>query len=131
MHARDPVSLIPRIPTRAQVHRRPVHRAHARHGVQHQPLPPQRPLQGAGAVWNIEGVRDVRAREAGEDCAIPAQFPRNSARNSRTAPRLLPLRLQAKTLNANKLARFALEKLAQYKVPVAWQEQVDAGRVSD
>ena len=38
---------------------------------------------------------------------------------------MFALAKQAKTLNANKLARFALEKLAQYKVPVAWQEQVD------
>ena len=67
-----------------------------------------------------------RSRRRLRDCrAIPAQFSAQFLpRNSRTAPRL-PLRLQAKTLNANKLARFALEKLAQYKVPVAWQEQVD------
>lgn len=32
---------------------------------------------------------------------------------------------QAKTLGANKLARFALEKLSLYKVPLSWQEQVD------
>ena len=32
---------------------------------------------------------------------------------------------QSKALGANKLARFALEKLAQYRVPVPWQDQVD------
>jgi len=37
---------------------------------------------------------------------------------------------QAKTLGANKLARFALEKLTQYKVPLAWQEQVDVFALS-
>ena len=67
-----------------------------------------------------------RSRRRLCDCrAIPAQFGAQFLpRKSLTGPPL-PLRLQAKTLNANKLARFALEKLAQYKVPVAWQEQVD------
>jgi len=37
---------------------------------------------------------------------------------------------QAKTLGANKLARFALEKLSLYKVPLAWQEQVDVFALS-
>jgi len=38
---------------------------------------------------------------------------------------IFALAKQAKTLGANKLARFALEKLNAYKVPQAWQDQVD------
>ena len=38
---------------------------------------------------------------------------------------LFALAKQSKALGANKLARFALEKLAQYRVPVPWQDQVD------
>jgi len=38
---------------------------------------------------------------------------------------LFALAKQAKALGANKLARFALERLATFKVPAAWQEQVD------
>ena len=38
---------------------------------------------------------------------------------------IFALAKQAKALQANKLARFALEKLTQYKVPSSWQEQVD------
>ena len=38
---------------------------------------------------------------------------------------LFALAKQSKSLRANKLARFALEKLAQYRVPVTWQDQVD------
>ena len=37
---------------------------------------------------------------------------------------------QAKALQANKLARFALEKLTQFKVPSSWQEQVDVFSLS-
>jgi hypothetical protein len=37
---------------------------------------------------------------------------------------LFALAKQSKTLRANKLARFALEKLTQFKVPSGWQEQV-------
>ena len=37
---------------------------------------------------------------------------------------LFALAKQAKSLRANKLARFALEKLTQFKVPNGWQEQV-------
>lgn len=38
---------------------------------------------------------------------------------------------QAKTLGAHKLARFALEKLSQYKVPLSWQEQVRDEEMND
>jgi intraflagellar transport protein 122 len=38
---------------------------------------------------------------------------------------LFALAKQAKALGANKLARFALERLQTFKVPIAWQEQVD------
>ena len=38
---------------------------------------------------------------------------------------IFALAKQSKALGANKLARFALEKLSQYRVPAAWQEQVD------
>ena len=37
---------------------------------------------------------------------------------------LFALAKQSKSLRANKLARFALEKLTQFKVPNGWQEQV-------
>ena len=43
---------------------------------------------------------------------------------------LFALAKQAKTLRANKLARFALEKLSQCKVPTSWQEQVDVFALS-
>ena len=38
---------------------------------------------------------------------------------------LFALAKQSKALGANKLARFALEKLGSFKVPSSWQEQVD------
>ena len=38
---------------------------------------------------------------------------------------LFALAKQSKNLGANKLARFALERLQTFKVPIAWQEQVD------
>merc|ERR1719446_617848 len=43
---------------------------------------------------------------------------------------IFALAKQAKALGANKLARFALEKLSQYKVPLTWQEQVDVFALS-
>lgn len=43
---------------------------------------------------------------------------------------LFALAKQSKTLSANKLARFALEKLSQFKVPTSWQEQVDVFALS-
>ena len=38
---------------------------------------------------------------------------------------LFALAKQSKALGANKLARVALERLQTFKVPIAWQEQVD------
>ena len=43
---------------------------------------------------------------------------------------LFALAKQSKALRANKLARFALEKLSQCKVPTSWQAQVDVFALS-
>ena len=107
MHARDFSSRsFPAPPRAVQVHRRPVHRAHARHGVQHLPLPPQRSLQGAGA-WPLptphatpdahvphasDPTSDPTRRRLGyRRCTRCSHWPsrrrlRNLPRNSRAIP---------------------------------------------
>lgn len=58
--------------------------------------------------------------------ALLAQLLRDAAPYGiKKAYCLFALAKQAKALGANKLARLALERLQTFKVPIAWQEQVD------
>mmetsp|Transcript_53205 Transcript_53205/g.146961 ORF Transcript_53205/g.146961 Transcript_53205/m.146961 type:complete len:322 (+) Transcript_53205:2398-3363(+) len=56
-----------RLPVDPQVHRRAVHRAHARHGLQHLALPPLVASKGRGALRPLQGLLHLRHGQAGQD----------------------------------------------------------------